>query len=103
MYLLSVLRGSRGAQDTEYRLDGMFADEVPGTAGLDVRLMAGGQDIDFHRRPPIGEDIEVSRTVDRVQRKGRPGSTFLLISVVKTYRASAAGVLAEVTERFIVR
>lgn len=103
MYVPSLLRGPSGARDDEYRPDGMFADEVPGTTGLDVRLMAGGQDIDFHRTPPLGEHIEVDRTVDRVDWKGRGDARFLLITVVKTYRASAAGSLTTVTERFIVR
>lgn len=103
LYVPSLLRGPRGARDDEYRPDGMFADEVPGTAGLDVRLMAGGQDIDFHRAPPLGERIDVDRTVDRVEWKGRGDSRFLLITVVKTYRASGLGALATVTERFIVR
>ncbi|EME14422.1 hypothetical protein G419_26054 [Rhodococcus triatomae BKS 15-14] len=103
MYLPSLLRGPRGGLDDEYRTDGMFADEVPGTAGLEVRLMAGGQDIAFHRPPPLGEQIEASRTIERVERKGRPGSEFLLITVTKTYRAATTGVLAAVTERFIVR
>lgn len=103
LYVPSLLRGPSGADDHVYRPDGMFADEVPGTAGLDVRLMAGGQDIEFHRSPPCGERIDVERTVDRVEWKGRGDTRFLLITVVKAYRASAAGALASVTERFIVR
>ncbi|HEV7980800.1 hypothetical protein [Amycolatopsis sp.] len=103
MYLPSLLRGPFGARDTEYRDDGMFADEVPGTSGLDVRLMAGGQHIVFRNPPPLGEEIEVSRVIAEVERKGRPESPFLLITVVKSYRAAVAGELATVTERFIVR
>lgn len=103
MYLPSLLRGPRGGLDDEYRADGMFADEVPGTAGLDVRLMAGGQDVEFHRSPPLGKPIESSRTIEQVERKGRPEAPFLLITVAKTYRSATAGVLATVTERFIVR
>jgi len=103
LYVPSLLRGPSGADDDAYRTDGMFADEVPGTSGLDVRLMAGGQDIEFHRRPPLGERIEVDRTVARVEWKGSGDARFLLITVVKAYRASAAGALATVTERFIVR
>lgn len=103
MYVPSLLRGPSGARDDEYRPDGMFADEVPGTSGLDVRLMAGGQDIAFHRTPPLGQRIAADRTVDRIEWKGRDDAPFLLITVVKTYRAIAVGVLATVTERFIVR
>lgn len=76
---------------------------MPGTAGLDVRLMAGGQDIVFRLPPPLSEEIELSRVIDAVERKGRPDSPFLLITVVKSYRAAVAGELAIVTERFIVR
>ncbi|NKR27783.1 hypothetical protein GS479_20720 [Rhodococcus hoagii] len=103
MYVPSLLRGPSGARDEDYRADGMFADEVPGTSGLDVRLMAGGQDVDFHRPTPLGERIGADRVVDRIEWKGRGDARFLLITVVKTYRAAGVGVLATVTERFIVR
>ncbi|MCT7291731.1 MaoC family dehydratase N-terminal domain-containing protein [Rhodococcus sp. D-6] len=103
MYVPSLLRGPSDARDEDYRPDGMFADEVPGTSGLDVRLMAGGQDVDFHRPTPLGERIGADRVVDRIEWKGGGDARFLLITVVKTYRAAAAGALATVTERFIVR
>lgn len=103
LYLPSLLRGPAGARDEEYRADGMFADEVPGTAGLDVRLMAGGQSIEFHRPTPLGAEIEMHRTVERVEWKGRGNSRFVLITVQKVYNVAAAGPLASVTEGFIVR
>lgn len=103
LYLPSTLRGPEGARDQEYRSDGMFADEVPGTAGLAVRLMAGGQSIDFRRATPLDEEIEVRRTVERVEWNGRGSSRFVLITVGKAYHAAAAGHLVSVTEGFIVR
>ena len=103
MHLPSLLRGPDGADSEEYRPDGMFADEVPGTAGLDVRLLAGGQTIEFCSTPPLGEPIEVTRTVCGVDRKGGDGHEFLLITVSKTYRVTGSVTLAIVTERFIVR
>lgn len=102
MYLPSLLRGPDGADTAEYRPDGMFADEVPGTAGLDVRLLAGGQTIEFCSTPPLGVPLEVTRTVNGVDRKG-DGDEFLLITVSKTYRVTGSVTLAIVTERFIVR
>ncbi|WP_395103862.1 MaoC family dehydratase N-terminal domain-containing protein [Actinomadura sp. SCN-SB] len=101
MYLVSLLRGAPGAAPEEYRPDGMYRDEVPGTDGLDVRLMAGGQDVRFLGEARPGERIEVRRVLESVERKGK-GAGFLLLTVVKTY-ASERGPLAEVTERFIVR
>lgn len=103
LYLPSLLRGPEGGADRDYRLDGMFRDEVPGTDGLDVRLMAGGQSLELHRPVPLGEPVVVRRTLDAVQRKGRPGAEFLLLTVGKVYRAARAGAVATVTERFIVR
>lgn len=103
LYLPSLLRGPDGGLDDDYRADGMFRDEVPGTDGLDVRLMAGGQSIAVHRQVPLGDPVAVRRTLDAVERKGRPGSEFLLLTVSKVYRAETAGDLATVTERFIVR
>ncbi|WP_280414901.1 FAS1-like dehydratase domain-containing protein [Nocardia carnea] len=103
LYLPSLLRGPAGALEDEYRADGMFADEVPGTAGLAVRLMAGGQSIDFHGPAPLGEEIVVHRTVHRVEWKGSGSGRFVLITVGKIYRAAVTGDLVSVTEGFIVR
>lgn len=103
LYLPSVLRGPEGGVAVDYRADGMFRDEVPGTDGLDVRLMAGGQSVTFHRPVPLGDPITMHRTLDSVERKGEPGSQFLLLTVSKVYRARSAGDLTTVTETFIVR
>lgn len=101
MYVVSLLRGAPGAGADEYRADGMYRDEVPGTDGLDVRLMAGGQDVRFLADVRPGDAIEVRRTLESVERKGR-GEGFLLLTVAKTYGADR-GPLAQVTERYIVR
>jgi acyl dehydratase len=101
MYAVSLLRGAPGAAPDEFRPDGMYRDEVPGTDGLDVRLMAGGQDVRFLGRMRPGERVEVRRVLESVERKGR-GAGFLLLTVAKTY-GTERGPLIEVTERFIVR
>ncbi|WP_072803194.1 FAS1-like dehydratase domain-containing protein [Rhodococcoides yunnanense] len=103
MYLPSILRGPEGGRDDEYRPDGMFADEVPGTTGLDVRLMAGGQSLDFVAVPTAGDVITVERTMATVERKGKPGAEFLLLVMSKVYSSSTSGPLAHVRETFIVR
>ncbi|GAA4486542.1 hypothetical protein GCM10023191_012940 [Actinoallomurus oryzae] len=102
MYVVSLLRGAAGADDEEFRPDGMYRDEVPGTDGLDVALMAGGQDVRWVADVRPGDRIDVRRTLTTVERKGR-GAGFLLLTVEKTYGTAERGVLAEVTERFIVR
>ncbi|TDC46542.1 hypothetical protein E1281_27760 [Actinomadura sp. KC345] len=101
MYLVSLLRGAPGADADEFRPDGMYRDEVPGTDGLDVRLMAGGQDVRFRGRVLPGERVEVRRVLESVERKGK-GAGFLLLTVAKTYGTERSE-LIEVTERFIVR
>ncbi|MGW3288149.1 FAS1-like dehydratase domain-containing protein [Streptomyces sp. NPDC001002] len=101
MYVVSLLRGAPGADASEFRPDGMYRDEVPGTDGLDVRLMAGGQDVRWVGAVRAGDRIELRRTLTDVERKGG-GEGFLLLTVEKTY-GSARGTLVEVTERFIVR
>ncbi|WP_217548148.1 MaoC family dehydratase N-terminal domain-containing protein [Streptomyces sp. GbtcB6] len=99
MYLVSLLRPEPGAEPGELRPDGMYRDEVPGTDGLDVRLMAGGQAVRWVGEVRVGDRVEVRRAVTAVDRK-RPD--LLLITVEKTY-AAERGPLIEVTERFIVR
>ncbi|MGW2509102.1 FAS1-like dehydratase domain-containing protein [Streptomyces scopuliridis] len=101
MYVVSMLRGAPGAALDEVRPDGMYRDEVPGTDGLDVRLMAGGQEVRWVDEVLVGDEIDVPRALTAVERKGS-GDGFLLLTVEKSYRA-ARGTLVEVTERFIVR
>lgn len=101
MYVVSLLRAEPGVGAEELRPDGMYRDEVPGTDGLDVRLMAGGQEVRWTGEVRPGDRIDVRRAVTAVERKGAaPG--FLLISVDKAY-TTGRGVLVAVTERFIVR
>ncbi|MEV6587373.1 FAS1-like dehydratase domain-containing protein [Streptomyces acidicola] len=101
MYLVSLLRPAPGPGPDEVRPDGMYRDEVPGTDGLDVRLMAGGQEVRWKDEVRAGDAIDVLRALTAVERKGS-GDGFLLLTVEKAYSA-ARGVLVEVTERFIVR
>ncbi|WOX14847.1 MaoC family dehydratase N-terminal domain-containing protein [Streptomyces sp. N50] len=101
MYVVSLLRGAPGADVAEFRPDGMYRDEVPGTDGLDVRLMAGGQDVRWVDAVRAGDLIELRRALTAVERKG-VGEGFLLLTVEKVYGA-VRGTLIEVTERFIVR
>ncbi|MFE5123851.1 MaoC family dehydratase N-terminal domain-containing protein [Streptomyces sp. NPDC056669] len=101
MYLVSLLRGAGGAGQDEFRPDGMYRDEVPGTDGLDVRLMAGGQEVRFSGEVRAGDRIQVRRVLTDVERKGS-GTPFLLLTVEKTYTAER-GTLVRVRERFIVR
>jgi acyl dehydratase len=101
MYVVSLLRGVPGADAAEFRPDGMYRDEVPGTDGLDVRLMAGGQDVRWVDAVRAGDLIELRRALTAVERKG-VGGGFLLLTMEKVYGAQR-GPLVEVTERFIVR
>ncbi|WP_405865939.1 MULTISPECIES: MaoC family dehydratase N-terminal domain-containing protein [unclassified Streptomyces] len=100
MYLVSLLRAEPGPDTGELRPDGMYRDEVPGTDGLDVRLMAGGQEVRWAGDVRAGDRIEVRRSLTAVERKS---AGFLLLTVDKRYAAAERGVLVEVTERFIVR
>ncbi|MCX5554736.1 MaoC family dehydratase N-terminal domain-containing protein [Streptomyces sp. NBC_00038] len=99
MYAVSLLRAAPGADRAEFRPDGMYRDEVPGTDGLDVRLMAGGQHVRWRGEVRVGDRIEMRRAVTAVERKS---TGFLLLTVEKTY-GTREETLIEVTERFIVR
>ena len=72
MYLVSLLRGPGGARDEEFRPDGMYRDEVPGTDGLDLLLMAGGQEVRWLGKARPGDDIRMDRRVRSVERKRGP-------------------------------
>ncbi|MGW6907471.1 FAS1-like dehydratase domain-containing protein [Streptomyces sp. NPDC054940] len=101
MFVVSLLRPEPGVEAGELRPDGMYRDEVPGTDGLDVRLMAGGQEVHWVGDVRVGDRIAVRRSLTGVERKS---AGLLLLTLCKSYRADAGrGVLVEVTERFLVR
>ena len=103
MYVVSLLRGAGGGGDEEFRPDGMYRDEVPGTDGLDLLLMAGGQEVRWLGEAAPGDTVEVIRRLRSVQRKdGRSGS-FLMLTVDKAYQVAGRGGLAQVSEIFLVR
>jgi 3-methylfumaryl-CoA hydratase len=80
----------------------MYRDEVPGTDGLDLLLMAGGQEVRWLGKARPGDDIRMDRRVRSVERKRGPSAGFLVLTVDKSYRATGRGDLVRVTERFIV-
>lgn len=102
MYLVSLLRGPGGARDEEFRPDGMYRDEVPGTDGLDLLLMAGGQEVRWLSEAGPGDDVQMDRRLRSVQRKHGRSGDFLVLTADKSYQAAGRGELVQVTERFIV-
>jgi len=103
MYLVSLLRGPGHPRPGELRPDGMYRDEVPGTDGLDVLLMAGGQDLTWHRPLRPDEYVEQTRELVSVRCKGRAPTQFLVLEVAKRWSTAGHGVVVEATETFLVR
>ncbi|HWN31705.1 MAG TPA: MaoC family dehydratase N-terminal domain-containing protein [Pseudonocardia sp.] len=103
MYLVSLLRGPGHPRPGELRPDGMYRDEVPGTDGLDVLLMAGGQDLTWHRPLRPDEYVEQTRELVSVRCKGRAPTQFLVLEVAKRWSTARHGVVVEATETFLVR
>ncbi|HTF50882.1 MAG TPA: MaoC family dehydratase N-terminal domain-containing protein [Pseudonocardia sp.] len=106
MYLVSLLRGpgpGLAGPPEELRPDGMYRDEVPGTDGLDVLLMAGGQRLTWHAPLRKDQDVEQTHRLISVRRKGRQPNRFLVLIVHKTWSTAGQGVVVEADETFLVR
>jgi len=103
MYLVSLLRGPGPAGQEELRPDGMYRDEVPGTDGLDVLLMAGGQRLTWHAPLLPEQELERTHRLDSVHRKGRRPAEFLVLVVHKTWSTPRQGLVVEADETFLVR
>jgi len=103
LYLSAVLGWESGPPEDGLRVDGIPSRDsmaVP-TAGL--RVMGGGQDLEFHRAITAGMDVVIEFSVSGVELKeGRTGS-LLIVELQKRFVTTDGTPLITCREKFIAR
>lgn len=102
LYLSSVLAWGAGPAEEELLPDGNAADPFSGVDVSGLRLMAGGQELTFHRDVRTGVAITMETTLTDAQLKVGSGGRMVIITVERRYLDSE-GPLTECRERFIAR
>lgn len=102
LYLSSVLAWSDGPDERDLLPDGNAADPFAGFDVAGLRLMAGGQELTFHRdlRPGATVTLDVSLASADLK-EGRNGR--LLVLVVERRYEDERGLLTECRETFLGR
>lgn len=102
LYLSSVLAWGAGPAESELLPDGNAADPFAGVDVSGLRLMAGGQDVVFHRDLEPDTPIVLEVTILDAQLKRGRGGTLLLLTVDRRY-SDSFGLVMECRETFIGR
>lgn len=103
LYLSSVMCWEVGPPEDALRADGTGGMEAAGLPVEGVRLMGGGQDLQFHL--PVTDGMEVTMEVgpESVELKEGRSGPFLVITVTRRYRDQNDRLLVTCRENFIAR
>jgi acyl dehydratase len=103
LYLSSVMGWDPGPAEDALRADGTGGQEAASLPVEGVRLMGGGQDLQFHL--PVTDGMEVTMEVgpESVELKEGRSGQFLVITVTRRYRDQNDRLLVTCRENFIAR
>jgi acyl dehydratase len=103
LYISSVMGWETGPSEDALRPDGTGGQEAAGLPVEGVRLMGGGQDLEFHH--PVTDDMEVTMEVgpEKVELKEGRSGQFLVIALTRRYRDQNDRLLVTCRETFIAR
>ena len=102
--MLSAVRGWRtGPPNDSLRTDGTMSDEFAFVPLEGMRVMGGGQDLDFHAPVTDGARISMEMRLDGVELKQGKSGQLILIRLTQVYRDADDKPLVTCRETFIAR
>ncbi|MGR6520335.1 FAS1-like dehydratase domain-containing protein (plasmid) [Rhodococcus erythropolis] len=102
LYLSSVLGWRAGPDERDLLPDGNAADSFSGFDVKGLRLMAGGQNLMFHRDLQPGAAVTVEVTLTKAEVKETKSGQLLVLEVLRKF-SDAEGLLTECRETFLGR
>lgn len=103
LYPSSVMDWEAGPPEASLRSDGTPAAEPTSLAVEGLRLMGGGQELEFHRPFIDGTEVMMEFGVTQVELKQGRSGPLLVIEVHKNYLDGAGSLLLVCRENFIAR
>ncbi len=102
LFLSSVLVWGAGPHESDLLSDGNAPDPFSGFDVAGLRLMAGGQDLTFHRDLPPGASITLEIELAGADLKSAGSGRLLVLTVDRRY-SDDRGLLTECRETFLGR
>ena len=103
LYLSSVMSWGVGPAEDQLKADGLTGEEVMSLPVAGLRIMGGGQELEFHRPVVAGTHVFMETGIESVEiKEGRSGN-FLVVGLVRKYHDSEDRPLLTCRENFIAR
>jgi acyl dehydratase len=103
LFLSSVLGWEAGPHEELLRPDGTAGQEVALLPIAGLRLMGGGQDLEFHRPVTDGMEVTMELGTESVELKQGRSGPFLVITLSRKYLDQEQRPLVTCRESFIAR
>jgi len=103
LYLSSVMGWEAGPPEEALRSDGTGGQEAAGLPVEGLRLMGGGQDLEFHHPATDGMEVTMELGPESVELKDGRSGQFLVITLTRRYRDQNDRLLVTCRETFIAR
>ncbi len=103
LYLSSVMGWEPGPPEEVLRADGTGGQEVAGLPVEGLRLMGGGQNLEFHLPVTDGMEVTMELGPESVELKEGRSGQFLVITLTRRYRDQNDRLLVTCRENFIAR
>ncbi len=103
LYLSSVLGWESGPPQGSLRPDGTPSNDAMAVPIRGLRLMGGGQELEFHQAPTAGMEVVMEFCVSKVELKRGRSGPLLLIQVQKRFLSAGGNLIMTCRENFIAR
>ena len=103
LYLSSVMGWEAGPPGEALRSDGTGGQEAAALPVEGLRLMGGGQDLEFHHPVTDGMEVTMELGPESVELKEGRSGQFLVIRLTRRYRDQNERLLVTCRESFIAR
>jgi hypothetical protein len=103
LYLTSVMEWGAGLSEAELSADGSSRDVIAGVHLGPLRIMGGGQEVEFHAPVAAGMVLVVSTCLESAEVKRGTEGPLLILKVRRTYCTESGDSLVTCRETFIAR
>jgi hydroxyacyl-ACP dehydratase HTD2-like protein with hotdog domain len=103
LYLSSVLTWGAGPEQGDLRDDGTSGQETVALSLENLRLMGGGQDLEYHREVPAGTTVVLETSIEGAELKDGRSGRLLLLHVLRRYTDETGSTLLTCRETFLAR